>query len=524
MKTYQEFIAEAKKCWPGYKKKGTKKLFGKTYNNCVKEDIELEESSTGEKTRGRATLARGRGADMTRQERTTAAIAKKAGFRGTGKYSTKDLRTPTGDYTNSNYGGYGNKGSTKLNHYVTTHASPRSAATSSDLEIINKREYLGVKDGKLKIKHHPSADSVRRAKDFRKAIVRSGGDKRGRVHDVSIMPDDAYREKNQTKDRMTLGRNLVQGVKDVPKHLKAAGAKKGEVVTGKPAAVMPGEDKKTGAEKRGKLYGKILGSRASKRSEKTGVMVGSIKEVVEIIQELEESSTGEKTRGRATLARGRGADMTKSERTTAAVAKKAGLKGTGKYSTKDLRTRARDYTTYDRVGINNDIGDFGSTEQDHFIRTYPSARAAAKGERLITKMKPAGRTSSGMTKLKTAPSSESVRRVKDLKKQMTKSGASKTGKVHTVDIMHRDSDVGKGDRSQQMERGRNFIQAIKDTPKHLKKAGAKKGDTVIGKPTAVMDGEDKKTGVAKRAKLYKNIFGKRSTEKSNKTGLMTGKV
>jgi len=36
MKTYQEFVAEAKKCWPGYKKKGTKKLFGKTYNNCVK--------------------------------------------------------------------------------------------------------------------------------------------------------------------------------------------------------------------------------------------------------------------------------------------------------------------------------------------------------------------------------------------------------------------------------------------------------------------------------------------------------
>jgi hypothetical protein len=51
MKTYQEFVSEAKKCWPGYKKKGTKKLFGKTYNNCVKEKIELEESSTGEKYR-----------------------------------------------------------------------------------------------------------------------------------------------------------------------------------------------------------------------------------------------------------------------------------------------------------------------------------------------------------------------------------------------------------------------------------------------------------------------------------------
>ena len=75
-----------------------------------------------------------------------------------------------------------------------------------------------------------------------------------------------------------------------------------------------------------------------------------------------------------------------------------------------------------------------------------------------------------------------------------------------------------------MERGRNFIQAIKDTPKELKKAGAKKGDTVVGKPTAVMSGEDKKTGEAKRAKLYGKIFGKKSTKASPKTGLMTGKV
>jgi hypothetical protein len=238
--------------------------------------------------------------------------------------------------------------------------------------------------------------------------------------------------------------------------------------------------------------------------------------------ELDESSTGEKTRGRATLARGRGADMTRDERTTASVAKKAGLKGTGKYSTKDLRKPARDYTTYDSEDTEDDVG---STEQDHFIRTHSSARKAAKGERLISKLKPSGkRTPSGMTRLKTAPSSESVRKVKDLKKQMTKSGASKTGRVHTVDIMHRDSDVGKGDRNQQMERGRNFIQAVKDTPKHLEKAGAKKGDTVIGKPTAVMPGEDKKTGEAKRAKLYGKIFGKKSTKASPKTGLMTGKV
>ena len=236
--------------------------------------------------------------------------------------------------------------------------------------------------------------------------------------------------------------------------------------------------------------------------------------------ELEESSSGERTRGRATLGRA-GNKMDRGERSVAAIAKKAGLKGTGKLSTKDLRTRAKDYTTYDSEDTEDDIG---STEQDHFIRTHASARKAAKAERLISKYKSAGRNASGMTKLKTAPSSESVRRVKDLKKQMTKSGASKTGKVHTVDIMHRDSDVGKGDRDQQMERGRNFIQAIKDTPKQLKKAGAKKGDTVVGKPTAVMSGEDKKTGEAKRAKLYGKIFGKKSTKASPKTGLMTGSV
>ena len=249
----------------------------KTFREFILECYELEESSTGERSRGRATLGRGRGADMKPKERGVASIAKKAGLRGTGKYSTKDLRTPSQLYTNNNPDGYGDKGSTKVSHYVTTHASPRSAATSPDLEVINKKEYAGIdKDGKVKFKHHSSADSVRKAKDFKKAITRSGGDKRGKVHDVSILPDDAFREKNQNKGRMPLGRNLVKGVKDIPKHLKAASAKKGAIVTGKPTAVLPDENKKTGAEKRGKLYGKILGSRASKRSEKTGLMTGAV--------------------------------------------------------------------------------------------------------------------------------------------------------------------------------------------------------------------------------------------------------
>lgn len=39
-----EHVDEA--CWKGYEKKGTKKMFGKTYNNCVKkEEVDLEEST-----------------------------------------------------------------------------------------------------------------------------------------------------------------------------------------------------------------------------------------------------------------------------------------------------------------------------------------------------------------------------------------------------------------------------------------------------------------------------------------------
>ena len=43
-------IEEAKKCWKGYKKVGTQKLFGKTYNRCEKikkEEVELQEAIPG---------------------------------------------------------------------------------------------------------------------------------------------------------------------------------------------------------------------------------------------------------------------------------------------------------------------------------------------------------------------------------------------------------------------------------------------------------------------------------------------
>ena len=41
--TFADAIEEAKKCWKGYEKKGTQKLFGKTYNRCVKKEEYVQE-------------------------------------------------------------------------------------------------------------------------------------------------------------------------------------------------------------------------------------------------------------------------------------------------------------------------------------------------------------------------------------------------------------------------------------------------------------------------------------------------
>lgn len=52
MKSFKEFITE--KCWPGYKKKGMKTLFGKRYPNCVKEEEELNEVAAWQRKEGKS--------------------------------------------------------------------------------------------------------------------------------------------------------------------------------------------------------------------------------------------------------------------------------------------------------------------------------------------------------------------------------------------------------------------------------------------------------------------------------------
>jgi hypothetical protein len=547
MKTYQEFISEAKKCWPGYKKKGTQKLFGKSYNRCVKEDIvsfAKRQEKKGKGTGPKPTKTPKELIDLAKklenkkeyeleeryEERPINKMIKKAmSIVDNPKYegSSGDVwrHTQIIRHTTKNKGG--GKQRKKAQHNIDKYWNK-----------LDKEDEL--EEGKVPWDDpkHPLESGWTPAEKNRAKRARTGVEDpdtpQHKISDKDMTRYGSMKDADDTEtEKAPKGKKTLFGKKP-PEHKNLHKFKKlpfrddkGEEQTVGNVRRSRGTPKPEATDEKSNMYQSPI-KKGDKRTRggRLDQWKGTNPRNEEVEYELEESSTGEssgkRTRGKVTLARGRGADMDRKERTTAAIAKKAGLKGTGKYSTKDLRSKAKDYTTYDSEDTDDD---YGSTEQDHFIRSYDSPRRAAKGERLVSKFKPSGRrTATGMTKLKTAPSSESVRRVKDLKKQMSKSGANKKGSVHTVDIMHRDSNLGKGDRSQQIERGRNFIQAIKDTPKHLKKAGAKKGDTVIGKPTAVMPGEDKKTGEAKRAKLYKRIFNSRSTKKSNVTGLMTGKL
>jgi len=62
-----------------------------------------------------------------------------------------------------------------------------------------------------------------------------------------------------------------------------------------------------------------------------------------------------------------------------------------------------------------------------------------------------------------------------------------------------------------MKRARNFRRAQQDLPKDLKAAGAKSKDIVQGTPSIMLKGEGK-SGITKRAEMYKNRYGSRVTD------------
>jgi len=81
-----------KKCWKGYKKAGTQKLFGKTYNRCVKanEEIEVQEATSRPKATQRGKLSK---ADAQKRQARLDRIA--AAKERSGEVKPKTGETPT---------------------------------------------------------------------------------------------------------------------------------------------------------------------------------------------------------------------------------------------------------------------------------------------------------------------------------------------------------------------------------------------------------------------------------------------
>ena len=77
MENWQEYLEEEEilmeKCWPGYEKKGMKKMFGKMYPNCVKkkkskkknEEVEIEETGRSDRYDPRNYVGRDQGRRFT---------------------------------------------------------------------------------------------------------------------------------------------------------------------------------------------------------------------------------------------------------------------------------------------------------------------------------------------------------------------------------------------------------------------------------------------------------------------------
>jgi hypothetical protein len=118
--------------------------------------------------------------------------------------------------------------------------------------------------------------------------------------------------------------------------------------------------------------------------------------------------------------------------------------------------------------------------------------------------------------------SERAFRANQLRKQVTKNRRNPKGAVFTADIVP-NLERGHGDFENIKKRTQNLKKAVGNVPREIKKAGAKSGDVVIGKPGQTQSGGPEKAGRNSRAKLYKKLLPNAS-KMSPVTNRMMGKV
>ena len=201
--------------------------------------------------------------------------------------------------------------------------------------------------------------------------------------------------------------------------------------------------------------------------------------------------------------------------TARSAAKKAGFKGGGAKNRVDYDDKGKYYTTYPEKKYANIEFKHPkhNTQVDTEINTIASGRKAAalsSGTKIpVPYSKPLG----SVPRIpKRVPKTDTiVRKMKEYRRRVIQTGGQERNPVHTVDFIPRRHDFGiKGELDKySMKVGRNFVQAQKNLPKELKKAGANPGDVVSGGPSPMRKGEDPKLGRDKRAQMYQRTFGKR---------------
>lgn len=201
------------------------------------------------------------------------------------------------------------------------------------------------------------------------------------------------------------------------------------------------------------------------------------------------------------------------------AAKKAGFKGGGAKNRFDINDKGKYYTTYpqDKYG-DGFTHPRHNTQVDTQINTFASGRKAAAlssgTKRPVPKPGVASFSSSWRVQRRVPSTNEIARKMKEFRRRVITTGGNERNPVHMVDFLPRRDDYGyKGELDKySMKVGRNFVQAQRNLPKELEKAGAKQGDVVVGGPSPMRKGEDPKLGREKRAKMYKRAFGDRVTE------------
>lgn len=223
----------------------------------------------------------------TRNITTARAAAKKAGFKGgeaknrfdfddRGKYHTTYPEKKYADRAFSHP-----RHNTQVDTQINTISSGRKAAamSSGTKRPAPVRRPLGTQTRTSN--RVPSTNEIaRKMKEFRRRVVTTGGQERNPVHQVDFIQrrDDVGMKGDMDKYSMKVGRNFVKAQLNLPKELKKAGAKQGDIVTGGPAPMRKGENPKLGREKRAQMYQRTYGDRVKglDPTGRTRYMIGAV--------------------------------------------------------------------------------------------------------------------------------------------------------------------------------------------------------------------------------------------------------